>query len=73
MIIKYIAIAALTLVAFNSLHASTLPKQSYLPLDLAQKAVNTALKQSVICNPVVQIAAFKQPVYCAQFPAIFQG
>ncbi|UQG58315.1 MULTISPECIES: hypothetical protein [unclassified Marinobacter] len=72
MIIKYIAIAALTLVAFN-LHASTLPKQSYLPLDLAQKAVNTALKQSVICNPVVQIAAFKQPVYCAQFPAIFQG
>lgn len=46
MIIKYIAIAALTLVAFNSLHASTLPKQSYLPLDLAQKAVNTALKKS---------------------------
>jgi len=28
---------------------------------------------SVICNPVVQIAAFKQPVYCAQFPAVFQG
>jgi hypothetical protein len=28
---------------------------------------------SVICNPVVQIAALRQPVYCAQFPAIFQG
>ena len=28
---------------------------------------------SVICNPVVQIAALKQPVYCAQFPAVFQG
>jgi len=28
---------------------------------------------AVICNPVVQIAALKQPVYCAQFPAIFQG
>jgi hypothetical protein len=28
---------------------------------------------AVICNPVVQIAAFKQPVYCAQFPAVFQG
>jgi hypothetical protein len=28
---------------------------------------------TVICNPVVQIAAFKQPVYCAQFPAVFQG
>jgi hypothetical protein len=30
-------------------------------------------RPSVICNPVVQIAALKQPVYCAQFPAIFQG
>jgi len=28
---------------------------------------------AVICNPVVQIAALRQPVYCAQFPAIFQG
>jgi hypothetical protein len=28
---------------------------------------------SVICNPVVQIAVLKQPVYCAQFPAVFQG
>jgi lactam utilization protein B len=27
----------------------------------------------VICNPVVHIAAFKQPVCCAQFPVIFQG
>jgi hypothetical protein len=27
----------------------------------------------VLRNPVVQIAALKQPVYCAQFPAIFQG
>jgi len=29
--------------------------------------------QTVICNPVVQIAALKQPVCCAQFPVIFQG
>jgi|GEM_PF-5517426 len=28
---------------------------------------------TVICNPVVHIAAFKQPVCCAQFPVIFQG
>ena len=45
MIIKYTVIAALTLVAFNSLLASTLPKQSYLSLELAQKAVNAALKK----------------------------
>jgi hypothetical protein len=31
------------------------------------------INEAVICNPVVQIAALKQPVYCAQFPAIFQG
>jgi hypothetical protein len=28
---------------------------------------------TAIFNPVVQIAAFKQPVYCAQLPAICQG
>ncbi|MBQ0831027.1 MAG: heme-binding protein [Marinobacter sp.] len=42
---KNIAFAALTLLAINNLHASTLPKQSYLPLELAQKAVNAALKK----------------------------
>jgi len=31
------------------------------------------LPDPVICNPVVHIAAFKQPVCCAQFPVIFQG
>jgi hypothetical protein len=31
------------------------------------------LEVTVICNPVVHIAAFKQPVCCAQFPVIFQG
>jgi hypothetical protein len=37
------------------------------------KRANTQLVKAVICNLVVQIAALKQPVYCAQFPAIFQG
>ena len=45
-------------------------------------AIESALNQNfydyeilvaVICNPVVQIAALKQPVCCAQFPVIFQG
>ncbi|KKM72313.1 hypothetical protein LCGC14_1421750 [marine sediment metagenome] len=42
---KNIAVAALILLSINSLHAETLPKQSYLPLELAQKAVNAALKK----------------------------
>ena len=28
--------------------------------------------QAAVFNPVVQMTAFKQPVYCAQFPAAFQ-
>jgi hypothetical protein len=28
--------------------------------------------QTAVFNPVVQMTAFKQPVYCAQFPAAFQ-
>jgi len=28
---------------------------------------------AAIFNPVVQMTAFKQPVYCAQFPAICPG
>jgi len=31
------------------------------------------LSGTAIFNPVVQIAAFKQPGYCAQLPAICQG
>ena len=27
---------------------------------------------TAVFNPVVQMTAFKQPVYCAQFPAAFQ-
>jgi len=27
---------------------------------------------AAVFNPVVQMTAFKQPVYCAQFPAAFQ-
>jgi len=48
-----------------------------LPLKLWRMKPGFNLKESltitVICNPVVQIAALKQPVYCAQFPAVFQG
>jgi len=54
-------------------------KDSAVMLHLAMKAFAPGklpfplMHIAVICNPVVQIAAFKQPVYCAQFPATFQG
>jgi len=33
---------------------------------------STRLGMPAVFNPVVQMTAFKQPVYCAQFPAAFQ-
>ena len=35
-------------------------------------AKKTLLTPSAVFNPVVHMTAFKQPVYCAQFPAAFQ-
>ena len=36
------------------------------------EAQTSAGSQPAVFNPVVQMTAFKQPVYCAQFPAAFQ-
>ncbi|WP_206768791.1 MULTISPECIES: hypothetical protein, partial [unclassified Marinobacter] len=33
----------------------------------------TVFGQAAIFNPVVQMTAFKRPIYCALFPAICQG
>jgi len=34
--------------------------------------LNSEAEVAAVFNPVVQMTAFKQPVYCAQFPAAFQ-
>jgi hypothetical protein len=36
------------------------------------KSKTVAIAFAAVFNPVVQMTAFKQPVYCAQFPAAFQ-
>jgi hypothetical protein len=36
------------------------------------QSILIARSLAAVFNPVVQMTAFKQPVYCAQFPAAFQ-
>jgi hypothetical protein len=50
-----------------------IPTKSNKEIDHEKYTLRKMLEDPVICNLVVQIAALKQPVYCAQFPAIFQG
>lgn len=45
MLKKILISTALGLFAISNLHAADLPKQSYLPLEMAQKAANAALKK----------------------------
>ena len=41
-------------------------------LDVEDTYAPSFVEGSAVFNPVVQMTAFKQPVYCAQFPVFCQ-
>ena len=53
-------------------------KRAVVGFDINQKRIDElnagkdVTREAAVFNPVVQMTAFKQPVYCAQFPAAFQ-
>ena len=56
----------------NAKQFLTLTDDSFSMLQMTIARLDGVGSTSAVFNPVVQMTAFKQPVYCAQFPAAFQ-